>query len=562
MTDSVSSPLSPPPSPPGQGRNKMKQSAAKSVRMTEEGNPFTKELGELFASLVVTLPMDAHRVRFTKVEETFTSEEAIMNLGSLKSSQSHRMPDPKDPTRWVVTTAITTFSMPKEMARSVCQRFLDARFIESADGRLITSFTSKGGIWQLTPKGVNIVHRWCSRIGVNSRQLEPLLRRDQMHLVVLERDELTDKLSQDKSTIEVIFRRFAGQDGPNVKGSVQSSDSDSIHDYETGLVGVKVAKDRKVSDRVIANTFTGKAASDWLLDCCTTIDRRETYQIAELFIKHKLIWTVMEDRVFIHQHPRATLYQPTKNAIYAFTERGQKLCGWPDKNPRTSTAENSVKKDAWASKDSNTTRLNTILQDPALRLLFREFLRQSLCEENLTFYQDVREFTTGYRQLESARSLDKADAVQETLAAAYGTYGHGLIEFQLTGVALYNAFLAPNAPCELNIDHTLRNNLALCMVRPLGNEDTMLRNLQEVVELFELAQNSVYKLMSSVRRHEHAFLTIMANFSQDSVPKFVRDPRYNQVLREYEFDDVIPERAYSPTSTVPERSTSRSTKLS
>jgi len=54
----------------------------------------------------------------------------------------------------------------------------------------------------------------------------------------------------------------------------------------------------------------------------------------------------------------------------------------------------------------------------------------------------------------------------------------------------------------------------------------------------------------------------MANFSQDSVPKFVRDPRYNQVLREYEFDDVIPERTYSPTPTVPERSTSRSTKLS
>src|SRR2546423_5417445 len=73
-------------------------------------------------------------------------------------------------------------------------------------------------------------------------------------------------------------------------------------------------------------------------------------------------------------------------------------------------------------------------------------------------------------------------------------------------LALYNAFLAPNAPCELNIDHTLRNKLALCMVRPLGNEDTMLRNLQEVVELFELAQHSVYKLMSSVRRLAIRFL--------------------------------------------------------
>lgn len=400
----------------------MKQSAAKSVRMTEDGNPFSKELGELFASLVVTLPLTAHRVRFSKVEETFTSEEAIGNLGSLKSSQSHRMPDPKDSTRWVITTAITTFSMPKEMARSVCQRFLDARFIESADGRTITTFASKGGIWQLTAKGINIVHRWCSRIGVSSRHLEPLLRRDQMHLVVLERDEVTDKLSQDKSTIEVIFRRFAGQDGPNIKHTVQSSDSDSINDYQTGLLGVKVAKDRKVYDKVISNTFTGKATSDWLIDCCTTIDRRETYQLAELFIKHKLMWAVAEDRAFMHQNPAASLYQPTKAAIYAFTERGQRLCGWPDKNSTRSSDEASptFKKEAWANKDSNSTRLNMILHDPALRLLFREFLRQSLCEENLTFYQDVREFTSSYRHLELIGSLDKADAVQETMAAAYG----------------------------------------------------------------------------------------------------------------------------------------------
>ena len=332
------------------------------------------------------------------------------------------MPDPKDPTRWVITTAITTFSMPKEMARSVCQRFLDARFIEAADGRSITNFTSKGGVWQLTAKGVNIVHRWCSRIGVSSRHLDPILRRDQMHLVVLERDETTDKLSQDKSTIEVIFRRFAGADGPNVKSSVQGSDSDSINDYQTGLVGVKVAKDRKVFDRVIPNTFTGKAASDWLIDCTTTIDRRETYQLCELFIQHKLMWAVAEDRVFMHQNPAASIYQPTKHAIYAFTERGQRICGWPDKTNGRASDEGSEKgkKEAWANKDSNSTRLNMILHDAALRLLFREFLRQSLCEENLTFYQDVKEFTSGYRHLESIGALGKADSVQETMAAAYG----------------------------------------------------------------------------------------------------------------------------------------------
>lgn len=63
---------------------------------------------------------------------------------------------------------------------------------------------------------------------------------------------------------------------------------------------------------------------------------------------------------------------------------------------------------------------------------------------------------------------------------------------------LYNAFLAPGSPCELNIDHGLRNSLASRMTKAVGDEDSMLKSLQEVVDLFEVAQNSVFKLMSSV----------------------------------------------------------------
>ena len=65
-------------------------------------------------------------------------------------------------------------------------------------------------------------------------------------------------------------------------------------------------------------------------------------------------------------------------------------------------------------------------------------------------------------------------------------------------VGLYNAFLAPGSPCELNIDHNLRNSLAGRMTRAVGDDDSMLKSLQEVVALFKEAQNSVFKLMSSV----------------------------------------------------------------
>ncbi|KAF4189898.1 hypothetical protein CNMCM8694_003943 [Aspergillus lentulus] len=98
--------------------SKMHQTSSRLLRMTEDDRPFTKDFMDLFSTLMVSLKLDSHRVRFTKYDHTFTSEEAINNLGSLKFSQSNRMPDPKDPSRIVTTTTTTTFSMAKEMARS------------------------------------------------------------------------------------------------------------------------------------------------------------------------------------------------------------------------------------------------------------------------------------------------------------------------------------------------------------------------------------------------------------------------------------------------------------
>ncbi|KAL8932302.1 MAG: hypothetical protein Q9216_006893 [Gyalolechia sp. 2 TL-2023] len=510
--------------------NKMHQTSSRLLRMTDEERPFTRDFEDLFSTLIVSLPLSAHRVRFQKVEHTFTSEEAINNLGSLKFSQSNRMPDPKDPSRIVTTTTTTTFSMAKEMARSVCQRFMDARFIESADGKIISSFPLKNAVWQLTPKGMHVLTRFCQRNGINQRHVLDVLdsARNTMQLVILERDSSSDKLSHDRATIEVIFRRFAGQEGPNLKTSVTSSDSDSLSDYYNGLIGVKMARERKILDHVFKNTFTGKAAVDWLMDCCTTVDRREVYEIAELFVSHGLVESVLEDKVFIHQNPGATRFQPTKNAIFTLSEKGERVAGWRADETQcddvhTTTKTSNGKKDRGAPRDSNTNRLQAIVNDAALRLLFREFLRDTHCEENLAFYLEVRDFTISYDRAESRGSFIRADAIRENLAAAYG---------------LYNAFLAPGSPCELNIDHNLRNSLAGRMTRAVGDDRDMLHGLQEVVQLFREAQASVFKLMSS-----------------DSVPKFLKEPKYAAMLGQHDFD-------HQPTSSrpavsLPERSRSR-----
>lgn len=507
--------------------------------MTSDDRPFTRDFKDLFATLVVSLPLASHRVRLTRIEHSFLSEEAINNLGSLKFSQSNRMPDPKDPSRIVTTTTTTTFSMAREMARSVCQRFLDARFIESADGKQAKEFNMKGSVWQLTPKGIHVLERFCSKNGIQQKHVAEVVSspRNTMQLVILERDSATDKLSSDRSTIEVIFRRFVGQNGPNVKNTTSSADSDSLSEYKDGIAGVRMAAERKVGSppRVVQQTFTGKAATDWLMDCCTTVDRRETVEIATLFLEQELIWCVQSDRLYLSQtgqnQDNPTKFQPTKHAIYQVSTKGRDVINMISKE-RTSESEGAPATRPGVSRDSNTQKLDKILNDAALRLLFRENLRDTHCEENLSFYLDVDEFLKSCRAAIKATNASKSggkgsqslDSVKETMASAYG---------------IYNAFLAPGSPCELNIDHLLRNQLATRMTKAVGQDSAMIDSLKEVTKLFEEAQISVFKLMAS-----------------DSVPKFMKSSKYEQTLKNYDFDSLAGR--FHQSGGVPERSMSRS----
>ena len=409
------------------------------------------------------------------------------------------MPDPKDPSRIVTTTTTTTFSMAREMARSVCQRFLDARFVESADGKQAKEFTMKGSVWQLTPKGIHVLERFCAKNGIQQKHVTELVNspRNTMQLVILERDSATDKLSSDRSTLEVIFRRFVGQNGPNVKNSTSSADSDSLSEYKDGIAGVRMANERRVGSppRTVYQTFTGKAATDWLMDCCTTVDRRETTEIASLFMDQELIWCVQADKAYLAQYPQdkdGAKFQPTKHAIYQLSQKGKDVINMTSRE-RTSESEGTGQSTrSGVSRDSNTQKLDKILNDAALRLLFRENLRDTHCEENLSFYLDVDEFLKSCKVAIKANSPSRnggkstsqnLDSVKETMASAYG---------------IYNAFLAPGSPCELNIDHLLRNQLATRMTKAVGQDGAMIDSLKEVTKLFEEAQLSVFKLMASV----------------------------------------------------------------
>ncbi|KAM0715572.1 hypothetical protein Q7P37_009070 [Cladosporium fusiforme] len=486
----------------------MHQTSSRLLRMTEDDRPFTKDFKDLFSTLMVSLPLTSHRVRFSRFEHTFTTDEAITNLGSLKFSQSNRMPDPKDPTRIVTTTTTTTFSMAKEMARSVCQRFFDARFVESCEGK--TDFMSKSSVWQLTPKGMHVLARFCQRNGIHQRHVNDLLDspRNMMQLVILERETETDKVNSDDATVSILFRRFAGDTGPNLKTHSSSSDSDSLNEYATGLVGVKMQRARRV-EKDAPYYFNGKTGYDWLMNCCTVVDKREVYELASLFLIHGLIEPYTDDRTPPPNPNQTPRYNPSKNTQYAVTQKGMRAAGWI--TSANGTVDNGATSQQripnGVSRDSNTNRMTVIIRDPALRLLFREYLRETHCEENLSFYVDVQAFLADYEHAKKTGPSPRLDVIRETLASAY---------------SLYNAFLAPGSPCELNIDHNLRNALAGRMTRAVGEDEQMVRSLDEVATLFDQAQSSVFKLMAS-----------------DSVPKFSREPKYAQVLKERNLEGMI-----------------------
>ncbi|KAH7116525.1 regulator of G protein signaling domain-containing protein [Dactylonectria estremocensis] len=480
----------------------MNQTTSRTLRLTDNDRPYSKDLKDIFSTLIASLmPLSAHRVRFTKVDYAFLSEDAIHNLGSLKFSQSNTMPDYEEPTRIITTTSTTTFSMSKEMGASLCQRFLDARFIESADGKHDQIFTMKGSVWQLTPKGITVLDRFCARNGVQQNQIVDLTNLFSTQLITLERDPMTDMIFLDQGTIEVIFCRFGGS-GMLRKSSSTPSLGLSPYDQK-GAIGVKMSGKRKVNGQLWHDAFTGKAGSDWLMDYATIIDQREAVEIASLFIKYNLMEQVTGDRAYVSQHPTCDVFQPTKTAMYALTQHGKNILSSNTLSRGTSRdGSDETPQRHHNTRDSNTQRLDKILSDPTLRLLFRENLQETHCEENLAFYQEVDEYIrlckAAIRALEEDMTDDSANKAKELLAQSYG---------------MYNAFLAPGSPRELNIDHQLRRSLVGRMTKAVAQDVIIAETLQAVTVLLEDAQQAVFKLVAS-----------------DSVPKFFHNVKYEYQL--------------------------------
>jgi len=78
-------------------------------------------------------------------------------------------------------------------------------------------------------------------------------------------------------------------------------------------------------------------------------------------------------------------------------------------------------------------------------------------------------------------------------------------------------------------------------------DTALLQAVDSVVQLFDQAKGSVFKLMASVRLRTLAVLRNPLTKLQDSVPKFMRDPKYAQALYDNNLDIAPNHNAFTQT---------------
>ncbi|BEI84110.1 hypothetical protein CcaverHIS002_0407140 [Cutaneotrichosporon cavernicola] len=594
------------------------------MKTTRRGRPFVKDTHDLFATMIVSLRLEPHRSFFKTYPNSFTTDEACVNLSSLKFSQSNRSADPKDPSRIITTTTTTTFTMSRDMARGVGQHLMEAHLVENATDLSSKVFKDRG-VFMLTPKGLHILERFITKNGISADHLlrvfatQPIC----MKLLHLERRTQDDEILITKSVIEVLFRRFVGRE-PNVSRLMDDELMAQYHsrpharapplppgeecDRTLGVIVRRLpppATDKKRGDEY---HFSALQAVDWMCDFTTIIGVDEAAEVLGQFARYGFISLVSdkskvkESNVVVQVRaggagggagalmPEAE-FRATDKAIYRVTKEGVQVAKWdqprqvvdrstlqsnraasesvqdvrpgaanPTKSLASATdmslarrtsvsdrlrAEFLVEGQDEKVKDSHTARLKQILEEPALRSLFREFLRANFCEENLSFWLDVQDFKRRFNTSSSAAAAPGALPTQSGQGLqAMERHQQDLISMAFV---IYNTYLAPASPCELNIDHQLRGELISYMneiledknadkaeILPGVGNSLHASQLQNMVFLYERIQTHIFRLMAT-----------------DSVPKFVKTERFLSLMRSvFQYNEDGEEQATMPATAV------------
>ncbi|RCH93015.1 hypothetical protein CU098_003308 [Rhizopus stolonifer] len=430
------------------------------MRVTSKGRPYTKDLYDMFAAVLLQIELTDHRIMFRAYPYTFTTAEAAQVMSSLTFIHVHRKPDPADPSRQIATRTTTTFSMDYGTAKHLLQQFLAARLIMSATDPTNWSIKDKG-LWSPTLKGKYVLEEFTDSTQVEMpNTLIAALNAPYMspgstgRLITLERlSDNDDQITFARPNMTIAF-----------KAMMSSLPRDALFMEE--IVGVE----KRSFTGQYEHTIVGTHCVEWLCDRLTVNSREEAEMVAAQFVLFGWIALVLDrsDRV-LNSKDDAMAFKTARNAIYYITERAASRLILhvimkqaprrrnPSANSNVSYESTEAKPAEMIRHDSATagitpperppsmietspikdnsqwTRLMQILETPLMRMYFRDFLRSNYCVENINFWVD-------HNKLIASSNKNVIDQLSD----AY---------------AIYENYLGPQATADLNIDHTLNQDI-------------------------------------------------------------------------------------------------------
>ncbi|KAF9993798.1 hypothetical protein BGZ79_001487 [Entomortierella chlamydospora] len=622
---------------------------------------------DLFSALMTSIRVENHKIRFKSYPNTFLADDAVSKLGSLPSVRSVLAADPNDPTRVITQIVTTHLSFSRDMAKNICQSFMDARLIESATDPTKREFQPKA-LYQITPKGAHLLAKFIHRNKMSLEDTRHLTTNATASLIYLDRADDEDAIILGQDHVDIIFKRFAGLE-PNVaraNSSKDSSASSTVSGRErtpsaTDLSNGVEVREQQFNGETFKDTFYGRVAVEWLLDYSTVISKEEAFCTCQEMVSAGYIEQVGEENV-----GGRSLFRSGNSAFYQLTLSGKVLAGWQVLDDGTSSISNewtddasivgsnaernnldvsllstqfkltstnvsrlpiSIKdqqrsvdesnvtgfqyneeaarhsirrlsqilndpafqnsaseggtKSSYAASSSgresagansgggariptpsssvqstisNTSRLNGILSDPIVRDLFKSFLKQNICEENLSFYLEVMDYKVKFTALiSSARAYDQS-VFGQNLGNSKHTYPPSLRELEkqicMQAFAIFETYLVSGAPREVNLPHQMRQDITKYMQAVVRNMETPETNGSNENKNLPSALPSPRKpptvaisngkasnrgtgtqkelihiaLFDDI--HDHIFRLM----STDSVPKFIKTDKYLEVV--------------------------------
>ncbi|KAI0032024.1 regulator of G protein signaling [Vararia minispora EC-137] len=580
---------------PPMGTEAPQASSSHMMKTTKRGRPFLKDTLDLFATLIVSLQLTTHKQFFRTFPNSFTTDEAALNLASLKFSQSNRGPDPRDPSRVITTTTTTTFSVTRDMAKAMSQHFMDARLIENAADPSSNLFKDRG-VYVLTPKGLHVLERFITRNGINGDHLSHVFVSQPicMKLLHLERRSIDDEIIVSQSVITALFRRFVGRQSNYLAEDHASFDPERAYHERSKGIQLMDTTDRSITNGKSTTTqhrhcFMALAALEWLCDFTSVVGREEAAEMAAQFVRFGLITLVSDKRknndsaiIFTVRGSAPGGSSPvsqtgefrcTAKAIYKITDEGIRVARWDSASGRsrdspnpssTNLTERSSLDDkdkssdakihrrislaekmnahdsAKHGKESNTDRLKFIIDQPQLRQLFRDFLRDNFCEENLSFWLEVEDFKRKFNITSSASSAlqpppPRPSGMKSTPGQLAMEQHHEALIQQ--AFEIYQTYLAPSSSCELNIDHGLRNELSAYLSEVM--QGLTGSPFQGRLEAEQLSAFNATQLQMMIRLYERIQTHVFRLMATDSVPKFTKTPKFAELRRNNEDFDFL-----------------------